>query len=117
MAANFSKKLKEIVNGIKTGVQLFKDFISGRLSLKKIVDDIVLAVTTIPDKVSQFKIAKPSQKLNCREFTYSLFVSTCISAFLVLTLVWAWEVINYLHFFCDSRSKAKISILFKVSDP
>lgn len=74
MAANFSKKLKEIVNGIKTGVQLFKDFISGRLSLKKIVDDIVLAVTTIPDKVSQFKIAKPSQKLNCREFTYSLFV-------------------------------------------
>lgn len=89
MAANFSKKLKEIVNGIKTGVQLFKDFISGRLSLKKIVDDIVLAVTTIPDKVSQFKIAKPSQKLNCREFTYSYLFTTCISAFLVLTLVLA----------------------------
>lgn len=74
MAANFSKKLKEIVNGIKTGVQLFKDFISGRLNLKKIVDDIVLAVTTIPDKVSQLKIAKPSQKLNCIEFTYLVFL-------------------------------------------
>ena len=52
LAANFSQKLKQIVGGIKAGVQFFKDLISGRLSLKKIVDDIIDAITSIPKKVN-----------------------------------------------------------------
>ena len=56
LAANFSQKLKQIVGGIKAGVQFFKDLISGRLSLKKIVDDIIDAITRIPKKVNIFKI-------------------------------------------------------------
>ena len=58
LAANFSQKLKQIVGGIKTGVQFFKDLISGlgKLSLKKIVDDIIDAITSIPKKVNIFEI-------------------------------------------------------------
>lgn len=56
LAANFSQKLKQIVGGIKAGVQFFKDLISGRLSLKKIVDDMIDAITSIPKKVNIFKI-------------------------------------------------------------
>lgn len=55
MASNFSKKLKEIVEGIIAGVELFRGLISGNISLKKIVDDLVMAVTSIPRKVSSFK--------------------------------------------------------------
>lgn len=51
MASNFSKKLKEIVEGIIAGVELFRGLISGNISLKKIVDDLVMAVTSIPRKV------------------------------------------------------------------
>lgn len=52
MAINFSRKLGKIVGGIKKGIQLFKDLISGRLSLKKIVENIMLAFTSIPNRVS-----------------------------------------------------------------
>lgn len=55
MASNFSKKLKEIVEGIIVGVELFRRLISGNISLKKIVDDLVMAVTSIPRKVSSFR--------------------------------------------------------------
>lgn len=55
MASNFSKKLKEIVEGIIVGVELFRGLISGNISLKKIVDDLVMAVTSIPRKVSSFR--------------------------------------------------------------
>lgn len=55
MATNFSKKLKEIVEGIKAGVELFRRIINGNISLKKIVDDLVMAVTSIPRKVSSFR--------------------------------------------------------------
>lgn len=51
MAENFSNKLSDIVEGIKAGVELFKGIISGRISLKKIVDDMIFAVTVIPGKV------------------------------------------------------------------
>lgn len=51
MAENFSNKLLDIVEGIKAGVELFKGIISGRISLKKIVDDMIFAVTVIPGKV------------------------------------------------------------------
>lgn len=51
LAANFSKKLKEISEGIKEGVQLFKDIISGRLNLKDIISELVHAVVTLPQKV------------------------------------------------------------------
>lgn len=58
LASDFSRKLKEIVSGIKTGVQFFKDLISGRLNLKKIVDDIIVAITSIPKKVNEFHIRR-----------------------------------------------------------
>ena len=58
LALDFSRKLKEIVSGIKTGVQFFKDLISGRLNLKKIVDDIIVALTSIPKKVNEFHIRR-----------------------------------------------------------
>uniref|UniRef100_A0A8W8J8B9 Vitellogenin domain-containing protein n=1 Tax=Magallana gigas TaxID=29159 RepID=A0A8W8J8B9_MAGGI len=62
MASNFSKKLKEIVEGIIAGVDLFRRLISGNISLKKIVDDLVMAVTSIPQKVSNL-VEKASQAL------------------------------------------------------
>lgn len=55
MATNFSSKLKEIVEGIRAGVELFKRIITGNISLKKIVDDLVMAVTSIPRKVSSLR--------------------------------------------------------------
>lgn len=55
MAENFSDKLADIVDGIKAGVELFKGIISGKISLKKIVDDMIFAVTIIPQKVCLFK--------------------------------------------------------------
>lgn len=51
LAANFSKKLKEISEGIKEGVQLFKDIISGKLNLKDIISELVHAIVTLPQKV------------------------------------------------------------------
>lgn len=51
LAANFSKKLKEIVDGIKSGVQLFKDIISGRLNLKDIISELIHAIASLPQKV------------------------------------------------------------------
>ena len=53
LAANFSKKLKEISEGIKEGVQLFKDIISGKLNLKDIISELVHAIVTLPQKVRQ----------------------------------------------------------------
>lgn len=55
MAENFSDELADIVDGIKAGVELFKGIISGKISLKKIVDDMIFAVTIIPQKVCLFK--------------------------------------------------------------
>ncbi|XP_062616045.1 uncharacterized protein LOC134277750 [Saccostrea cucullata] len=51
LAANFSRKLKEIVEGVKAGVQLFKDIISGKLNLKDIIADFIDAITHLPEKV------------------------------------------------------------------
>ena len=51
LASNFSKKLKEISEGIKEGVQLFKDIISGKLNLKDIISELVHAIVTLPRKV------------------------------------------------------------------
>lgn len=52
LAANFSKKLKEISEGIKIGVQLFKDIISGRLNIKDVINELIHAVSVLPQKVS-----------------------------------------------------------------
>lgn len=51
LAANFSKKLKEISEGIKEGVQLFKDIISGRLNIKDVINELIHAISTLPQKV------------------------------------------------------------------
>lgn len=56
MVSNFFKKLKEIVEGIIVGVEFFRGFISGNISLKKIVDDLVMVVILILWKVSLFRI-------------------------------------------------------------
>lgn len=53
LATNFSRKIKEIVEGIKAGVELFKGLITGKISLKKMADDLVMALTLIPRKVRQ----------------------------------------------------------------
>nr|XP_022327831.1 uncharacterized protein LOC111127102 [Crassostrea virginica] len=55
LAANFSKKLKEISEGIKEGVQLFKDIISGKLNLKDIISELVHAIVTLPQKVLKLR--------------------------------------------------------------
>ena len=52
LAANFSNKLKEITRGIKEGVQLFKDIISGRLNLRDTISELVHAIVNLPHKVS-----------------------------------------------------------------
>lgn len=53
LATNFSRKIKEIVEGIKAGVELFKGLITGKISFKKMADDLVMALTLIPRKVRQ----------------------------------------------------------------
>ena len=63
LAANFSKKLKEISEGIKEGVQLFKDIISGRLNLKDIISELVDAIATLPKKV-RTKACKRNKRFN-----------------------------------------------------
>lgn len=52
LAANFSKKLKDISEGIKIGVQLFKDIISGRLNIKDVINELIHAISVLPQKVS-----------------------------------------------------------------
>lgn len=52
LAANFSKKLKEISEGIKIGVQLFKDIISGKLNIKDVINELIHAISILPQKVS-----------------------------------------------------------------
>lgn len=52
LAANFSKKLKEISEGIKIGVQLFKDIISGRLNINDVINELIHAISVLPQKVS-----------------------------------------------------------------
>ena len=63
LASNFSKKLKEISEGIKEGVQLFKDIISGRLNLKDIISELVHAIVTLPQKV-RTKACKRNKRFN-----------------------------------------------------
>lgn len=53
LATNFSRKIKEIVEGIKAGVELFKGLITGKISFKKMADDLIMALTLIPRKVRQ----------------------------------------------------------------
>lgn len=52
LAANFSKKLKEISEGIKIGVQLFKDIISEKLNIKDVINELIHAISILPQKVS-----------------------------------------------------------------
>ena len=51
LAKDFDKKVKEIINGIKTGVQLMKDIINGKFSIKDIVAKFVDALQELPGKV------------------------------------------------------------------
>ncbi|KAK3102203.1 hypothetical protein FSP39_009587 [Pinctada imbricata] len=51
LASQFDKKIKEIVDGITTGVEFFKDLISGRISIKDIVVAFVNALKELPGKV------------------------------------------------------------------
>lgn len=51
MVENFFNKLLDIVEGIKVGVEFFKGIIFGRISLKKIVDDMIFVVIVILGKV------------------------------------------------------------------
>lgn len=50
MILRFDKVIKDIVNGIKSGVDLFKEIISGK-GIKGIIEDFIDALETLPQKV------------------------------------------------------------------
>jgi hypothetical protein len=50
MIIRFDKIIRGIVNGIKKGVDLFKEIISGK-GLKRIIEDFISAVQSLPEKV------------------------------------------------------------------
>ena len=50
MIMRFDKVIRDIVNGIKTGVDLFKEIISGK-GLKRIIEDFISALQSLPEKV------------------------------------------------------------------
>lgn len=52
LATQFDKKTGEIVKGVETGVQLFKDLIGGQISIKEIVNEFIDALQELPGKVS-----------------------------------------------------------------
>ncbi|XP_021353372.1 uncharacterized protein LOC110450253 [Mizuhopecten yessoensis] len=51
LAKNFDKSIKNIVNAVETGVNLFKDIIDGKFSIKDIVQSFVDALQELPGKV------------------------------------------------------------------
>ncbi|CAG2251005.1 unnamed protein product [Mytilus edulis] len=51
LATQFDKKTGEIVKGVETGVQLFKDLIGGQISIKEIVNEFIDALQELPGKV------------------------------------------------------------------
>lgn len=51
LAKNFSKKIKQVVAGIKEGVELFKNLVKGKISIKDYVDELVSAISELPKKV------------------------------------------------------------------
>ncbi|CAG2189963.1 unnamed protein product [Mytilus edulis] len=51
LATQFDTKVKEIVDAIETGVQLFKDLIGGQISIKDIVNEFIDALKELPGKV------------------------------------------------------------------
>lgn len=51
LAKNFSKKIKQVVAGLKEGVNLFKDLVKGRISIKDYIDELVSAISDLPQKV------------------------------------------------------------------
>ncbi|VDI70196.1 Hypothetical predicted protein [Mytilus galloprovincialis] len=55
MALRFDKVVKNIVGGIKKGIDLFMDIISGRLSIKTIVQNLVKALKGLPAKVADLR--------------------------------------------------------------
>jgi hypothetical protein len=84
LAKFFSTKLKEIVNGIKSGVQMFKSLISGNPNLKKIIDDFVSALTNIPNKASKFCL--------------------CVCLFTAAWVIFQVHVSCGCHLYCKFRS-------------
>ncbi|XP_052083536.1 uncharacterized protein LOC127720827 [Mytilus californianus] len=55
LATQFDKKVKEIVEGIATGVQMFKDLIGGQISMKEIVNEFIDALKELPVKVKDLR--------------------------------------------------------------
>ncbi|CAC5409209.1 unnamed protein product [Mytilus coruscus] len=54
MIFRFDKVIKDIVNGIKSGVDLFKEIISGK-GIKGIIDDFIAALESLPQKVADLR--------------------------------------------------------------
>lgn len=44
LVVNFFKKLKEISEGIKEGVQFFKDIILGKLNIKDVINEFIKVI-------------------------------------------------------------------------
>lgn len=55
MIMRFDKIIRGIVNGIKKGVDLFKEIISGK-GLKGIIEDFISALQSLPEKVTYILI-------------------------------------------------------------
>lgn len=51
MILRFDKVIKDIVTGIKKGINLFKEIISGK-GIKGIIDNLIEALKSLPEKVS-----------------------------------------------------------------
>lgn len=53
MVLRFDKVVSDIVNGIKSGVDLFKEIISGK-GIKGVINDFIAALEALPEKASIF---------------------------------------------------------------
>ena len=55
MAKGLGGAIMGVVGGIKNAIELFKDIISGKISIKQLVKDFVQAVENLPKIVSILK--------------------------------------------------------------
>jgi hypothetical protein len=78
MIIRFDKIIRGIVNGIKKGVDLFKEIISGK-GLKHIIEDFISAVQSLPEKVMYILIIDLSYFNTQREDTNGFLLKSMAS--------------------------------------
>lgn len=74
LAKNFSKKIKQVVAGLKEGVNLFKNLVKGKISIKDYIDELVSAISDLPQKVRIWKIKNRKFFENSKNLYFQIHV-------------------------------------------